>query len=931
MKLLQSVKYLATLLILTTHVQGMNYNSNQQNDMKYENNLHADNDTSNNLSHVFKDTLDNGMTVLVRPVHSIPHVAIQLWYNVGSKDEKTGEKGIAHLIEHMIFKGTAGKKSLNLAESDINIITHMLSGSCNAFTFYDYTGYEFNFPVHNWKYALPIMADCMKHAAFKEDHLSSEMKAVIQELKMRKDNYTLSLVESLITAIFTDHPYHYPIIGYKQDLWSVHSDDLHAFYKKHYVPNNATLVVVGDVDPEEVFALAHKSFGHIPEDTSYTRPTFLLHKDIIAKSVTLYRDVQQPVVVLGYVIPGSQDNKDYLIDIVARIVGDGKGSRLYKLLVDELQLVTSLFTGTWNLFEHSLLFIGFEPKKLDDADVIIKIIQKELDVLIAEGPTDTEIMRAVKTTRMGYFRLLESSHDQAYEIGKYFLATGDENYIDIYLQEPPATIKTDIQQFLKNYVRPAVTHKGMVLPLPESEQDAWKKLQHESDELDTKILSARVRTTPLEAPHYAHKIKPHAAGTFNFPKAQTATLSNGMKVMYYDNDNTKKIDVIIELKAKGYDDPQDKQGLYNFVTSLMTEGTKHYSATELAQEFESRGMSFSVTPGAISLSMLSCDLTKGLELLREIVERATFNPAEIEKIRTQLLTDLANFWDNPKSFSGQLIRETIYKGHPYSKNELGTKESIHAITRDQLIEGYKKYITPSGVKIAIVGDLAGCDIIQVLEQTVGSWKGAPAVATNFPPVLPAHAATVNYPINRDQVTLCFAAPSVDRKDSLYDRLLIFDQILGGGMLGSMNSRLFKLREQTGLFYTINGSLIAQAGEQPGMVLVKTLVSTDRLKEAEDAIKHTLRMAAATITEQEFEEAKNAIINAAMLNFESNMGIAQVFLFLDKYGLSATYFDNRAQSLAAITITDVQDAVKKVLKVDDLVTLTIGRVPAEEKA
>lgn len=316
---------------------------------------------------------------------------------------------------------------------------------------------------------------------------------------------------------------------------------------------------------------------------------------------------------------------------------------------------------------------------------------------------------------------------------------------------------------------------------------------------------------------------------------------------------------------------------------------------------------------------------KGLELLREIVEHAAFNSDEIEKVRTQLLTDLTNFWDNPKSFSGQLIREQIYKGHPYSKNEIGTQESIRTITRQQLVDAYKKYITPSGAKIAVVGDLSDCDVVQILEKELGSWKGAPAVTTQFPSLLPAQAAVINYPITRDQVTLCFAAPSIDRKDPLYDKLLVFDQILGGGMLGSMNSRLFKLREQTGLFYTINGSLIAQAGEQPGMVMVKTLVSMDRLKEAQEAIKNTLRTAANTISEQELQEAKNAIINAAMLNFESNQGIASVFLFLDKYGFPANYFDNRAQALAAITVADVQDAVKKVLHVDDLMTLTIGRV------
>src|SRR3990172_3903000 len=154
------------------------------------------------INPVQKKVLSNGMTVLVRPLHMIPKVSLQLWYNVGSKDEKSGEKGIAHLIEHMIFKGT--KK---LSESDINVVSHMLSGSINAFTSWDYTGYLFNFPTQNWKETLPIMADCMLNCAFKDDHLNSEMKAVIQELKMYRDNYQMSLLEEIMGSIFVDHPY----------------------------------------------------------------------------------------------------------------------------------------------------------------------------------------------------------------------------------------------------------------------------------------------------------------------------------------------------------------------------------------------------------------------------------------------------------------------------------------------------------------------------------------------------------------------------------------------------------------------------------------------------------------------------------------------------------------------------------------------------
>ena len=218
---------------------------------------------------VFKSVLENGLTVLTLPFKLIPKVSIQLWYNVGSKDEKSGQKGIAHLIEHMIFKGTA-----TLSECDINLITHKLSGYCNAFTSYDYTGYLFDFPTQHWHEALPIMADCMGNCTFKQEFLNSELKAVIQELKMYKDNYTASLIENLISTTFQDHPYHHPIIGYKQDLWSLTRDSLINFYNHHYIPNNATIGVDGDVDHEQVIEIANKNFGHIKPDWRYKKEEF---------------------------------------------------------------------------------------------------------------------------------------------------------------------------------------------------------------------------------------------------------------------------------------------------------------------------------------------------------------------------------------------------------------------------------------------------------------------------------------------------------------------------------------------------------------------------------------------------------------------------------------------------------------------------------
>ena len=343
------------------------------------------------MSHltVMKKVLLNGMTVLVHPVNNIPKVSIQLTYHVGSKDEESKQKGLAHLIEHMIFKGT--KK---LSESDINAITHKLSGYANAFTSYDMTAYIYEFPSQHWHEGFTLLSDCMRNCRFDEQMLNSELKAVIQELKMYRDDYVDTAIHELFFQMFHDHPYHYPIIGFKQDLWNLNRDALVDFYHQHYVPNNAVLTVVGDVDPEEVFKEAEKTFGHIPADRNYKKRSFYHGQDLISKEFSLRRDVQQPLVMMATSLPGGRTKKQYVYDVLNWILGAGKGSRLTKKLVDDLQLVTSIETFSFTLEDATVFFIYFEPKKIEDTEKIKQIIHDEIDDLIQKIPSE-ELERAI--------------------------------------------------------------------------------------------------------------------------------------------------------------------------------------------------------------------------------------------------------------------------------------------------------------------------------------------------------------------------------------------------------------------------------------------------------------------------------------------------------------------------------------------------------
>lgn len=874
------------------------------------------------MQKVFKHVLNNGLTVLVRPNHVIPQVSIQMWYGVGSKDEQTGEKGLAHLLEHMIFKGTE-----KLSESDINEISSKLSGYCNAFTSYDYTGYIFDFPTQHWTAALPILADCMTNCTFKSDMLASEMQAVIQELKMYRDNYTATLAEKMCSMIFGGHPYENPIIGYKHDLWSIDREALLRFYKKHYVPNNATLVIVGDVDPAQVFAQVEQHFGQIKPILSYKKTEYYLPQDLARKSIELYRDIKQPMVFLAYQIPGSIAQQDYLIDVVSRVIGYGDSSRLVRKLLDELELVTDIGAGTEDLFDAGLLFISYQPKEIGDIDKINQIIQDELDQIARDGVTAAELQRAVKRIEADYYSMLEKNQKQAEVIGRTYLVTGDENYIFKYLAScDQQNLATLVQQFISEYLISARRHQGKVLPVAEQDQSQLVKLQELSDIEDQRVLSGRVRETVVEKGVAVHGFDTQDYINFKFPKPEMIKLANGLEVLYYHNPNTPKIELVLEFKADYRYDPVGQSGASIFVSQVLTESTEKYSKHELDDLIEQHGMALRSDSGLLSLSLLSGDLKLALELLTEICGRAQFDLGAIEKIRAQILAEIDNYWDTPTTFVDQLVREAVYgQQHPYAKPVFGTAESVASLTRDQLLDFYKKFVTPQNSWLAVVGDLSCDNLLEALNNTLGKWQG-PAVPDLVYPEIPAvQPVVIKYPINRDQVVLAFAGKSVSRLDPDYDKLLLFDQIFGGGVLGSMSSRLFELRAQTGLFYTISGSLVKRARQQPGLCSISTIVSLDRLAEAEVAIKNTIETAVLQISDSEYQMAQDSLANSLCSLFETNRQMCSAFLFLREYNFKPDYFDQRTANLAKISKLDIQQAVPKVLDSNKLITIKVGRV------
>lgn len=866
---------------------------------------------------VAKKILNNGLTILVHKTNNLQRVAIQIWYNAGAKHEqKSGENGLAHGLEHMTFKGTAEL----LSESDIPMITHKLSGYANATTSYDWTRYLFNFPIDVWQEALPILADCMRNCTMKEDILNAELKVVIQELKMNKDNYKRALMMQLLSTIFADHPYHHPTIGYKHDLWNMSQDTLLAFYKKHYVPNNATLVVVGNVEPEQVFDMAEKYFGSIPASQDYEEKQFYLTQDISSHTITLYRDVQRPHVMLAFLVPGLKNMPHmHVYDILELLLTRGKESRLHKKLIDDSDLITSLYSFNLGLFDHDLFVIGYEPKNINDNDEIIRLINDEIDTLLTDI-SQADLARACKIIKHDLYNLLENNYEQATIIGQTFLATKNENYIFTDQLTNIEEIHNALKEVISLDLRPTHMHKALLLPLPDDEKEHWQSLQEKSDQEDTAILSQRIRQSNVEEGKYVHSISVPEPKAHDVSHPQKTVLTNGVKFLYHST-QTPTITLILDLKAHGHYDSDILPGLYRMVCNYIPEGTENYTDEQLAHEFESRAISLSINPGDISMNMLSEDLPKALELLEEVLTKATFPQESLSKMRGWALASYHHFLDSAAARASERIAQHLYRGHPFAKDTIGNEETISKITHQDIVQFYKKYFSPDQARLSIVGDLSNYDIVSLVEKTLGSWQGPAVEDLIYPELESVNKEILIEPINRDQIVLGFAGLSITRIDPDFDKLLIFDHIFSRGM----SSRLFQLRQESGAFYSISGSLVEGASLERGIVHVSTIVSKDRLDEAINLITKTIDQAVDTITQEEIDEAKRMIINNGYSAYDTNHQQAGTFLFLDDYNLPDDYFKYRKNYLDTITIDDVKTAVRKVLRSDSMIIIKAGRV------
>jgi zinc protease len=414
---------------------------------------------------VFETILPNGLKIILLENHKAPLLTFQIWYRVGSRNEAWGKTGLSHVLEHMMFKGTE-----KVGPEEFSRIVQENGGNLNAFTSRDYTAYFENLSSDRVQVAIELEADRMQNLLLREDDFRTERMVVMEERRLRtEDNPGAILVEQLETTAFQIQPYHWPIIGWMQDLEKLTLDDLKAYYQAYYPPVNAFLVVVGDFNREDLLSKIEKAFGSIPTGVAPDQKKGRESPQLGERRVVVRKEAQLPSLLMGYHAPNLQDSDSYVLEVMATLLSRGKTSRLYQSLVRDRRLVLSADADHSLLSKDPALFyLSADPLPGKEVTEVEKALDHEVERLQRELVDERELEKVKNQLESSFVFAQDSLFFQALLLARYEIVS-TWRAIDDYIPSIRSVTPADVQRVARKYLISDNRTVGILIPLPPKE------------------------------------------------------------------------------------------------------------------------------------------------------------------------------------------------------------------------------------------------------------------------------------------------------------------------------------------------------------------------------------------------------------------------------------------------------------------------------
>lgn len=872
-------------------------------------------------------TLPNGLRVYAIRDTSTANVSVQVWYNVGSKDDPKGRSGFAHMFEHLMFKATR-----NLKDEQFDRLTEDVGGYNNASTNDDFTNYFEVVPANHLQRLLFAEADRMANLAVSADAFASERDVVKEELRSRvlAQPYGKLFYLYFPMASYDKAPYARPGIGSIADLDSATIDDIRAFHATYYRPDNAVLIVSGNFDPAELNQWVDQYFGPIKKPNGVIpRVDGIEGLRDKATSFTVYEpNVPLPAVLISYRLPPASSPDTPALEVLNAILSAGDNSRLYQSLVyrDQVALETGAFfedkQGTGSAAIYAILAGG---KSADDGE---KALRAEIAKLIAAAPSDAELAEAKNQLVTGELQGRETAEGKASALAQAIVIKGDARAADKDLAAIQAVTAADVQRVAKLYFADA--RSAVVRYLPDSAKPADGK----SDPI---AVGAGVITAALKPPADVPIITPApdaervplpAPGkpvAVAVPKPVGFTLNNGMRVVVVEKHDLPLVTASLVVSGGGALDPADRAGLASLTAELMTKGTKTRSATDIARAVESLGGAISSSAdwdgASVDLTVKSDQLSPALAILADVTRNPVFADDEIERARAQDIDAVALELKDPRALSGLIANRAIFGDTPYGHRLGGTTKSLKAITASDIKTAYASSWQPGGATLLLVGDITADQAKAEAEKLFADWKGSasaapvPRAATAFPA---PRVIVVDMP-GAGQAGIGFAKPALARASADYYPAIVANAVLGGGYSARLNE---EIRVKRGLAYGAGSSLGAR--QLVGPFAAGTQTKNPSAAEVVAIIKAELdKISTTPITDAELDPRKAVLIGGFGRSIETTGGIANILSTYIEDEIPITEIQRYMSSVQAVDAASASKAAAKYLSSDGASIVVVG--------
>ncbi|MFB3910399.1 MAG: M16 family metallopeptidase [Candidatus Eisenbacteria bacterium] len=843
----------------------------------------------------FEDyVLPNGVQVILHRDQRLPLVHVNLWYHVGSKNEKPGRTGFAHLFEHMMLQGSKN--------ASVDFFTLMQRAGArpgrdsNGTTNNDRTNYFSTAPSGSLEFLLWVHSDLLATLpdALTQAKLDNQRDVVRNERRLQLDNqpygrWYMLLGENLFPA---GHPYSWPVIGSHEDLQAATLEDVKEFFRTFYTPNNLSLVIAGDFDPVETRRLVEKYFGSIPPGPALERPRRWIPVLEGRRVVDVSDRVPQDRVFLGWPAPEIGAPDETALTLAASILADGLSARLQKALVYQSQLASEVHAFNDSREIAGAFVVDATARPGESLDEIEQVIDSEILRLAKDGPGAAELERA-RTKNLTEFTVnLE-------RMGAFGGRADVLNYYSTYFGDP-ARLDEDLQRVLRattSSIRDATarwlaTDRRVVLRF------------HPETSIRPAVTEPDRRVEPRLS----------ADSPFQPPSVSSERLENGLEILVVERHDLPVVTATLVTRAGSLLDPPGKEGLARLTASAMVRGTKAKNALAVADALGDLGTALSTIVGIEnvrqSLEVQKGNLGRALALLSEIVRTPTYPDLEVERERKLQLDELEQVEKDPGALAARLRPMAAFgPSHPYSRPTIGFRRTIAPLSAAEVSAFHREHWRPDASALILVGDVTIAEARAIAEREMGDWSGTATPVPPVPPPAPMAKGKVLIVDRPDAaqtyIVHVYGAPA--RKGPDFYGWTLANEVLGGGTAGRLN---MNLRQDKGYSY---GMFTARLLFADGLAwLAQGAVQTDKTKEAMAEMIAELEgiAGARPIGSEELENARLGLIRNYAAGFGTNEDIANRVATLWTLRWPMSELEREPAELAGESLANVQAAARR---------------------